>query len=107
MTVHPGGEMSSNEAVALDANFKGWHEKRFPTPPKDLNVFEYYCVEQFLRPFDLSDSQLKTGLIGGPKDGGVDALFMFVNGELVDAETEFCLLYTSPSPRDGLLSRMP
>jgi hypothetical protein len=88
MTVHPGGTMSSNEAVALDANFKGWHEKRFPAPPKDLNVFEYYCVEQFLRPFDLSDSQLKTGLIGGPKDGGVDALFMFVNGELVDAETE-------------------
>jgi AIPR protein len=80
--------MSSNEAVALDANFKGWQEKRFPTPPKDLNVFEYYCIDQFLRPFDLSDSQLKTGLIGGPKDGGVDALYMFVNGELVDVETE-------------------
>jgi hypothetical protein len=78
----------SNEAVALEANFKGWQEKRFPTPPKDLNVFEYYCIDQFLRPFDLSDSQLKTGLIGGPKDGGVDALYMFVNGELVDAETE-------------------
>ena len=24
-----------------------------------------------------------------------------------DAESETCLLYTSPSPRDGLLSRMP
>ena len=24
-----------------------------------------------------------------------------------DAEGRFCLLYTSPSPRDGLLSRMP
>ena len=23
------------------------------------------------------------------------------------AEEDFCLLYTSPSPRDGLLSRMP
>ena len=23
------------------------------------------------------------------------------------AQTEICLLYTSPSPRDGLLSRMP
>ncbi len=80
--------MSSNEALALEANFKGWQEKRFPTPPKDLNVFEYYCVDQFLRPFDLSDSQLKTGLIGGAKDGGVDALYMFVDGELVDAESE-------------------
>ena len=26
---------------------------------------------------------------------------------IVDDPYEFCLLYTSPSPRDGLLSRMP
>ena len=26
---------------------------------------------------------------------------------LLAAGTKFCLLYTSPSPRDGLLSRMP
>ena len=25
----------------------------------------------------------------------------------IDAESKSCLLYTSPSPRDGLLSRMP
>jgi hypothetical protein len=80
--------MSTNEEVALDANFKGWQEKRFPTPPKDLNIFEYYCIEQFVRSFDISDSQLKSGLVGGSKDGGVDALFMFVNGESIDAESE-------------------
>lgn len=80
--------MSKKEEVALDANFKGWQQKRFPTPVKDLNIFEYYCIEQFLRPFDLSDGQIKSGLIGGPKDGGVDALYMFVNGELIDAESE-------------------
>ena len=27
--------------------------------------------------------------------------------ELADVLTRICLLYTSPSPRDGLLSRMP
>ena len=27
--------------------------------------------------------------------------------ELAEAEYQGCLLYTSPSPRDGLLSRMP
>ena len=26
---------------------------------------------------------------------------------IIDAEKGTCLLYTSPSPRDGLLSRMP
>ena len=29
------------------------------------------------------------------------------HGELVEVRTKLCLLYTSPSPRDGLLSRMP
>ena len=28
-------------------------------------------------------------------------------GEMVEFEDGVCLLYTSPSPRDGLLSRMP
>ena len=28
-------------------------------------------------------------------------------GDVTDFKIECCLLYTSPSPRDGLLSRMP
>ena len=30
-----------------------------------------------------------------------------VDARLVHADTPFCLLYTSPSPRDATLSRMP
>ena len=30
-----------------------------------------------------------------------------INSALVSAQSRHCLLYTSPSPRDGLLSRMP
>ena len=80
--------MGKNDELALTASFDGWRAKRFPSPPKDLNLFEYYCIEQFLRSYDLSDSQLKSGLVGGPKDGGVDALYMLINGELIDAESE-------------------
>ena len=39
-----------------------------------------------------------------------DSLYMGVyqNGVLLKPGTDYtCLLYTSPSPRDGLLSRMP
>jgi hypothetical protein len=80
--------MGANDVLALEANFKTWQEKRFPVPKKDINVFEYYCIDQYLRQFDLSDGQLKTGLIGGGGDGGVDAMYMFVNGELIEAESE-------------------
>ena len=36
---------------------------------------------------------------------GIDSLFQVKVGD--NAERMDCLLYTSPSPRDGLLSRMP
>ena len=34
-------------------------------------------------------------------------LYGRAEGSLVPVEALVCLLYTSPSPRDGLLSRMP
>ena len=38
---------------------------------------------------------------------GALALAVTVMGTILAAMTGICLLYTSPSPRDGLLSRMP
>ena len=40
---------------------------------------------------------------GTPKDSWME----MAKEELLDAIIYTCLLYTSPSPRDGLLSRMP
>ena len=36
-----------------------------------------------------------------------DKKFIFTPGSFDPAHLRYCLLYTSPSPRDGLLSRMP
>ncbi len=80
--------MGKNDEIALQNNFDNWSKNRFPNPSKDLNVWEYYCVEQFARPFDLGDSELKSGIVGAGQDGGVDAFYILANGELVDTETE-------------------
>jgi hypothetical protein len=88
-----GGKMPANEALALNSNFETWCNNRFPDPHKRSKAWEYYCADQFARPFDLSDSQLKTGLIDGGGDGGIDAFYILANGELVDSETEL-------SPKD-------
>ena len=46
-----------------------------------------------------------------PEPGDVVVSFDKINelmaGKRQNARAEVCLLYTSPSPRDGLLSRMP
>ena len=39
--------------------------------------------------------------------GGNDELQQFLFGRFLLNQLKICLLYTSPSPRDGLLSRMP
>jgi hypothetical protein len=60
--------MPQNDIIALENNFESWKAKRFP--------------------FDLGDSQLQSGMVGGSGDGGVDAFYVFANGELIDSETE-------------------
>ena len=47
---------------------------------------------------------------GAPAPGAVEQLGTAASqagAVAVDAANKACLLYTSPSPRDGLLSRMP
>jgi hypothetical protein len=88
ITCPPEVHLPANDAIALEANFKTWSAARFPNPPAGFNVWEYYCIEQFARSFDLADNQLKTGIVGQGQDGGIDAFFILANGELVDSETE-------------------
>ena len=38
---------------------------------------------------------------------GIQAANMALEALALDYKDDVCLLYTSPSPRDGLLSRMP
>ena len=69
----------------------------------------------------ITDIQSKNPKIGGKLEGGKkfkiksdfkpagdqpEAIKKLVNGANKD-QFNHCLLYTSPSPRDGLLSRMP
>ena len=48
-----------------------------------------------------------TGEVSGCQAGAADCDADFSNGCETNTQTSLCLLYTSPSPRDATLSRMP
>lgn len=75
--------MGDNQTIALQKHLEKWKEQRAVSLPADVNVFEYYCLEHFLRDWISSDEELKSGLVGGGGDGGVDGMYFFIDDELV------------------------
>ena len=63
-------------------------------------------TEQFINKSTLKDnySVIPNNMLN---DEGLDADCLAVMVYLLSKPSNCCLLYTSPSPRDGLLSRMP
>ena len=49
----------------------------------DQDYFELFCAEQVLKDFGLSYDELRSGIVDGEHDGGLDGIFAFVNGELI------------------------
>lgn len=79
--------MGANDVLALKANFATWQADRMPGLT-GVDPFEYYCVDQFLKQFAVSDDELRLGLVGGGNDGGADAAYFFVNRRLVQEDTD-------------------
>ena len=65
-------------------------------------------MEEEIIPFQVAKGMVITGSYRGESD---DSVYVWLRRFESEAQREglykACLLYTSPSPRDGLLSRMP
>jgi hypothetical protein len=79
--------MGANDVLALNANFASWQADRMPGLTR-VDPWEYYCVDQFLKQFAVSDDELLAGLVGGGNDGGADGAYFFVNRKLVQDDTD-------------------
>jgi hypothetical protein len=74
--------MSQLDLQALEANFEAWRQSRAPGILVS-DAFEHYASEQVLKDADLSDDDLASGKFGAGDDGGVDAMYFFVNRTLI------------------------
>jgi hypothetical protein len=72
----------SNDKIILDEILEQQQKARAPdlSPSK---YFELFTTEQVLKDYDLSGEEIESGLIGDGGDGGIDSIYLFVNGELV------------------------
>ena len=130
-----GGDACS--PCGLDSNFDGIPDGGFEESNYANNVmsipffieYNYGCMDPFASNynpeansddngnepcyFDICDTPNESFSVtcgGGSWDGEINWTIQTIDGFEVlsgDAPYNSCLLYTSPSPRDGLLSRMP
>ena len=80
--------MATNDTVLLDGILDERVAHSVPSSRRD-EAFEYFAVEQLLKGYDLSGEELRSGLVDGRDDGGIDACYLFVNGHLIrDADID-------------------
>ena len=78
--------MSAHEVKLFEANFNVWKSDR-GAGLKDSKAFERYVIEQVLKDFDLSNDAIESGDCGAADDGGVDAVYLFMNNTHIALET--------------------
>jgi hypothetical protein len=73
--------MASNDVVLLDSLVEKSHA-RFGVEHDQSELFELFCFEQLLKDYEPSYEELESGWTDGPDDGGVDGLYVFIDGKL-------------------------
>lgn len=79
--------MEDNAKVLLDALL----EARKADEPEDLpadELFELFCFEQVLKENELAQEEILAGQIDGGGDGGMDGLYCFLDGVLLEEDAE-------------------
>lgn len=50
------------------------------------DFFEFFAASQVLKSYELSYDELESGITGKSLDGGADAIYLFVNGDLIKGD---------------------
>lgn len=76
--------MSNNSLILLDSIL----EKRGITGSIDSKIFELNTISEVLKHYALSQSEIESGIVDGGDDGGIDAFYTLVNGNLITKTEE-------------------
>lgn len=51
--------------------------------------FEIFCADQILKDYELANDEIKAGIVGSSRDGGIDAVYTFLDRTLVHEDSDF------------------
>ena len=80
--------MTTNSQIILNGVLKHHQSEIDPQASAD-GFFEFFTAEQALKDFDLSYDELESGLVGDGGDGGIDGIYLMVNGDLVQEDSDY------------------
>jgi len=63
-------------------------QSEFAPEWEDSKYFEYIACSEVLKDNDLSIDEIVAGIVGDTHDGGIDAFFLFLNGQPIFEDTE-------------------
>src|ERR1700678_1477011 len=79
--------MTGKEVVLIDSFIADAQKARDTALPDDV-AFELFAAGTVLRDRNLSDEEIEAGRIGGGMDGGLDAVYVFQDGALLDEDSD-------------------
>lgn len=80
--------MAKNDVILLDGIIDQRLAEGLPSNERD-EVFEFLCLEQLLKDYDLSRDEIESGWIDGRDDGGFDGVYILINGHLLEDTGDF------------------
>ena len=82
--------MTTNSQIILNGVLKHHQSEIDPQASAD-GFFEFFTAEQAknIKDFDLSYDELESGLVGDGGDGGIDGIYLMVNGDLVQEDSDY------------------
>jgi hypothetical protein len=75
--------MPEQDVQTFNLRYDTWCADRM-TGLTGVKPFEFFCADQFLKDRSLSDNEIKSGQVDASEDGGIDSLYCFFNGSLMD-----------------------
>lgn len=80
--------MDDNAKVLLETLLDGRAAEQEGDPLPDDKLFELFCFEQILKQSEISQEEILAGQISGGDDGGIDGMFSFLEGALLEEDAE-------------------